>query len=84
MRFKGTIVIVGVVGLLATLGCAGPKKPASDQKPPDVTFGDQKKSDGPSAQPKAEVAPKRPAAATPAEPTDDKAGKADKAASDTA
>ena len=83
MRFKGTIVIVGVVGLLATLGCTGTKKPASDQKPPDVTFGDQKKGDEPSAQPKAEAVPKRPAAETPAEPTDDKAGKADKAASDT-
>ena len=66
MRFKGTIVIVGVVGLMATLGCTATKKPASDQKPPEVTFGDQKKVDEPSAQPKAGGVPKRPAAALPA------------------
>ena len=83
MRFKGTIVIVGVVGLMATLGCTATKKPASDQKPPEVTFGDQKKVDEPSAQPKAGGVPKRPAAATPADPGDDKAGQADKATSDT-
>ena len=83
MRFKGTIVIVGVVGLLATIGCTETKKPASDQKPPEVTFGDQKKGNEPSAQPQVGGVPKRPAAATPAEPADGNPGKADKAASDT-
>jgi len=85
MRFKGTIVVVGVVSLMATLGCTGTKKPASDQKPPEVTFGDQKQKSGsePPAQPKAGGVPTPPAAATPVEPADNKAKKADAPASDT-
>ena len=85
MRFKGTIVVVGVVCVMATLGCTGTKKPASDQKPPEVTFGDQKRGDEPSPQPKAGGVPKPPAATT-VEPADEAAVKADKAdtpASDT-
>ena len=83
MRFKGTIVIVGVVGFLATLGCTGTKKPATDQKPPEVTFGDQKNGDEPSAQPKASGVPKRPATAAPVVPPEPPSGKAEKPAADT-
>lgn len=67
MRFKETIVFVGVVGLLATLGCTGTKKPASDQKPPEVSFGEPKGGEEPPAQPKAGGVPKRPAPVLPAE-----------------
>jgi HEAT repeat protein len=86
MRFKGTIVIVSVVGLTTMLGCTGTKKPASDQKPPEVSFGEQKTPGEPPSQPKAEGVPKRPAPAMPAEEKsieDEKSGKADKPAADT-
>lgn len=83
MRFKGTIVVVGVVCVMATLGCTGTKKPASDQKPPEVTFGDQKRGDEPPTQPKAGGVPKLPAAATTVEPADKAVAKADTPASDT-
>jgi len=77
MRFKGTIVIAAVVGVMATLGCSGTKKPASDQKPPEVTFGEPSKGGEPPAQPKAGGVPKRPAPGTPPP------GAADKPAGDT-
>ena len=83
MRFKGTIVVVGVVCVMATLGCTGTKKPASDQKPPEVTFGDQKRGDEPPTQPKAGGVPKPPAAATTVAPADEAAAKADTPATDT-
>lgn len=86
MRFKGAIVIVSVVGVTTMLGCTGSKKPASDQKPPEVTFGEQKTPGEPPSQPKAEGVPKRPAPAVPAEEKsieDEKSGKADKPAADT-
>ena len=81
MRFKGTIVVVGVVCVIATLGCSPTKtnKPASDQKPPEVTFGDQKRGDEAPSQPKAGGVPKPPPAATTVEPADEAAVKADKA-----
>lgn len=81
MRFKGTIVVVGVVCVIATLGCSPTKtyKPASDQKPPEVTFGDQKRDDEAPSQPKAGGVPKLPPAATTVEPADEAAVKADKA-----
>ena len=82
MRFKGTIVVVGVVCVMATLGCTGTKKPASDQKPPEVTFGDQKRGDEPPTPPKAGGVPKPPAAATTVAPAAE-TPKADTPASDT-
>ena len=72
MRFKGTMVIAGVVGMMATLGCTGTKKPTSDQKPPEVTFGDQTKGDDVPSQPKAGGVPKRPAPGTQAPAADEK------------
>ena len=68
MRFKGTIVIAGVVSVLATLGCSGTKAPnaeRSGQQPPKVEFGDAKSAEEPPSQPKAGGVPKRPVGETP-------------------
>jgi hypothetical protein len=61
MRVKGTIVMMGVVGLAATLGCTK-AKPAADksgQQPPKIEFGEPAKKATDNAAPKV---PPRPAA----------------------